>query len=48
MTIDSQEEMELSALKVALVIDMTPHIIKDPLNHMRVGKQGESILKDRV
>ena len=45
MAIDSRKRVEPSTLEVTLVIDMTPNIVKDPLNHTRVRKQGESILE---
>ena len=37
--------METSALKVTLIIDMASNIVKDPLNHTRVGKQRKPILE---
>ena len=45
MVIDGGEGVELSALKVALVIDMTPEVIKDPLNRTGVGGEGEAVLE---
>ena len=32
-------------LEVALVINMTPEVIEDPLNRTRVGEEGETVLK---
>ena len=37
--------IEASGLEVALVIDMTPEAIKDPLNGTRIGKERETILE---
>ena len=37
--------MEADALELALVIDMTSDIIKDPLGHTRVGEDGKTVLE---
>ena len=37
--------MEPSPLTVALVIDVAPDVVEDPLNHTRVGEQRKPILE---
>ena len=44
MVVDGREGLEASTLEVTLVIDMTSNIVKDPLSHMRVREDGETIL----
>ena len=45
MSVDRGEGLEVSVLEVALVIDVTSNIIKNPLRHTRVRKEGETILE---
>ena len=44
-TINRGEGMKPSALKITLVIDVASNIIKDPLDHTRVGEQRKPILE---
>ena len=43
--IDGGKGAEPSALKIALIINMTPEVIKDPLNQTGVGEEGKAILE---
>ena len=45
MSIDSRWGLEVDALELALVINVTSNIIKNPLRHTRVGKDGKTILE---
>ena len=45
MIVDSGKRAELSALKVALVVDVASKIIEDPLNRTRVRKERETVLE---
>ena len=42
------EGAETSGLKIALVVDVTPAVIEDPLNQTGVRKERKTILKDRT
>ena len=43
--IGSRQGAEASSLEVIIVIDMTPEVIKNPLNGTRVGEERETILE---
>ena len=43
MTIDGRNRLITSTLKLTLVIDMTPKVIKDPFDHTRVRKQRKPV-----
>ena len=47
-SIDGGQRLEANTLEFALVMDVTSNIIKNPLCHMRVGKDRKAILENRV
>ena len=45
MIVDGGEGAETSSLEIALIINMTPEIVENPLNRMGVREERETILE---
>ena len=45
MVVNGGKGAKASGLKIALVIDMTTEVIKDPLNGTRVGEERKTVLE---
>ena len=43
--IGNRQGAEAGSLEVTLVVNVTPEVIKNPLNRTRVGEEGKTVLE---